>query len=199
MRTSGADDRRGSAEPTSDGLARDPSWIGIEDDEKRVTNRRGQGLGKQASAQKVNMERTLRAFSEGCQWERGEHDDPAGIRLSPVRRNSHWKPEDSPTYIRYLVLFPPIVSVNCRADATTNGAFPASRTRTTPSAPAVAKRVPSGLKATVGTMSVWPRRIKTSWPVSTSQSLDGLILAGGCQPAAIRAEGHAENRSHVAL
>ena len=35
----------------------------------------------------------------------------------------------------------------------------------------VTRRRPSGLKATLSTPLVWPRRVKISWPVSVSQSL----------------------------
>ena len=75
----------------------------------------------------------------------------------------------------------------------------ASRIWTVPSTPALASWEPSGLKATVVTMSVWPRRVSTSCPVWVSQRLDGPVLAGGRQPAAVGAEGHAQHRSHVAL
>ena len=47
----------------------------------------------------------------------------------------------------------------------------AFQTRAVLSMPPETIRLPSGLKATASTPAVWPRSVKTSWPVDVSQSL----------------------------
>ena len=121
-----------------------------------------------------------------------------GIEMPGQRENLHaawWCPGRtrmdrwrSPTFGRPARIAISAALPNLPVKATAFGAAVASQSFTVPSPPPAASRQPSGLNATLETVSLWPCKTRASFPAVTSQTFTILLPGRRREPPAVWAE-----------